>query len=86
MYKRQVYSQEQAKGTDSNIFITDTATGKSTLLTPHEGEQRSFNNDISADGKRILFTSNAANGYYNAGLIEIATQKISWLTRDKRCV
>jgi dipeptidyl aminopeptidase/acylaminoacyl peptidase len=78
-----VYSQEQAKGTDSSIFITDTATGKSTLLTPHEGEQRWYNNDISADGKRILFTSNAANGYYNAGLIEIATQKISWLTRDK---
>jgi dipeptidyl aminopeptidase/acylaminoacyl peptidase len=78
-----VYSQEQAKGTDSSIFITDTATGKSTLLTPHEGEQRWYNNDISADGKRILFTSNAANGYSNAGLIEIATQKISWLTRDK---
>jgi dipeptidyl aminopeptidase/acylaminoacyl peptidase len=78
-----VYSQEQAKGTDSSIFITDIATGKKTLLTPHEGEQRWYNNDISADGKRILFTSNAANGYYNAGLIEIATQKISWLTRDK---
>ena len=78
-----VYTQEQAKGTDANIFITDTATGNSTLLTPHEGEQRWFSNDISADGKRILFTSNAANGYYNAGLIEIATKKISWLTRDK---
>jgi dipeptidyl aminopeptidase/acylaminoacyl peptidase len=78
-----VYSQEQAKGTDSNILITDTATGTSTLLTPHEGEQRWYNNDISADGKRILFTSNAANGYSNAGLIEIATKKISWLTRDK---
>ena len=35
-----VYTQEQAKGTDSNIFIADVATGKSTLLTPHEGEQR----------------------------------------------
>ena len=35
-----VYSQEQAKGTDSNIFIADVATGKSTLLTPHDGEQR----------------------------------------------
>src|SRR5580765_1513325 len=35
-----VYTQEQAKGTDSNIFIADVASGKSTLLTPHEGEQR----------------------------------------------
>ena len=31
-----VYSQEQAKGTDSNIFVADVATGKSTLLTPHD--------------------------------------------------
>src|SRR5581483_7964717 len=34
-----VYTQEQAKGTDSNIFIVEVASGKSTLLTPHEGEQ-----------------------------------------------
>jgi dipeptidyl aminopeptidase/acylaminoacyl peptidase len=78
-----VYSQEQAKGTDSNILIAEVATGKSTLLTPHEGEQRYSNDDVSPDGKRILFTSNAANGYENVGLLEIATKKISWLTRDK---
>ncbi|MCU1298776.1 MAG: Peptidase prolyl oligopeptidase active site domain protein (Modular protein), partial [Acidobacteriaceae bacterium] len=35
-----VYTQEQAKGTDSNVFIVEVASGKSTLLTPHEGEQR----------------------------------------------
>ena len=32
-----VYTQEQAKGTDSNIYIADAATGKSALLTPHDG-------------------------------------------------
>src|ERR1700722_17247284 len=78
-----VYTQEQAKGTDSNIFIADVATGTSTLLTPHEGEQRYSNEDISPDGKRILFTSNAANGYENVGLLDIATKRISWLTHDK---
>jgi dipeptidyl aminopeptidase/acylaminoacyl peptidase len=78
-----VYSQEQAKGTDSNIFIADVAKGQSTLLTPHDGEQRYAANDISPDGKQVLFTSNASNGYYNAGLIAIATKKISWLTHDK---
>ncbi|MFZ2084936.1 MAG: hypothetical protein WAU92_10610, partial [Candidatus Sulfotelmatobacter sp.] len=60
-------TQEQAKGTDSNIFIADVATGKSTLLTPHEGEQRYFANDIDPrpipDGGTILITSNASNGY-----------------------
>src|SRR6266852_2270756 len=78
-----VYTQEQAKGTDSNIFIAEVATGKSTLLTPHEGEQRYSNNDISSDGKHVFLTSNAANGYENIGLLEVSTKKISWLTRDK---
>jgi len=78
-----VYTQEQAKGTDSNIFIADVATAKSMLLTPHEGEQRFTANDISPDGKLVLFTSNAADGYDNVGLLNVATKKISWITHDK---
>ena len=78
-----VYTQEQAKGTDSNIFIAEVATSKSTLLTPHEGEQLYLANDISPDGKKVLLTSNAANGYDNVGVLDIATKKISWLTKDK---
>src|SRR4030088_1968910 len=78
-----VYTQEQAKGTDSNIFVADVATGTSTLLTPHEGEQRYSNNDMSPDGKHVLVTANAANGYENVGLLEISTKKIKWLTKDK---
>jgi len=78
-----VYTQDHAKGTDSNIFVADVATGKSTLLTPHAGEQRYSANDISPDGRSILLTSNAANGYENIALLDIATKKLSWLTKDK---
>jgi dipeptidyl aminopeptidase/acylaminoacyl peptidase len=78
-----VYTQEQAKGTDSNIFIADVATCRSTLLTPHEGEQLFAANDISPDGRRVLVTSNAASGYENAGLVDVATQKVTWLTKDE---
>jgi dipeptidyl aminopeptidase/acylaminoacyl peptidase len=78
-----VYTQEQAKGTDSNIFIAEVATGKNTLLTPHDGEQLYSANDVSPDGKHVLLTSNAANGYDNIGLLDIASKKISWLTKDK---
>src|ERR1700704_122417 len=78
-----IYTQEQAKGTDSNIFIADVAAATSTLLTPHEGEQIYSANEISPDGKHVLITSNAANGYENIGLLDIATKKISWLTKDK---
>jgi dipeptidyl aminopeptidase/acylaminoacyl peptidase len=92
-----VYTQEQAKGTDSNVFIADVATGKSTLLTPHEGEQRYFANDVSylhtIDAATVLLTSNAGNGYDNIGILDVGMkgamaghltpQKISWLTKDK---
>jgi dipeptidyl aminopeptidase/acylaminoacyl peptidase len=78
-----VYTQEQAKGTDSNIHIADIATGTSTLLTPHDGEQLYFANDFAPDGKRVLLSSNAANGYENIGLLDTATKKIAWLTKDE---
>ncbi len=76
------YTQEQAKGTDSNIFVAEVG-GENTLLTPHEGEKLHGANDVSPDGKYLLITSNASNGYDNAGLLEIATKKIHWLTQDK---
>ena len=92
-----VYTQIQAKGTDSNILVADVATAKSTLLTPHEGEQRYVANDLSPrpvpDSGRILITSDAANGYENIGLLEFSTKGESngrfkpgatrWLTKDK---
>jgi dipeptidyl aminopeptidase/acylaminoacyl peptidase len=77
------YTQEQAKGTDSNIFVAEVKTGQSSLLTPHDGEQIYRADDFSPDGKKLLVTSNAANGYDNVGLLDIATRKISWLTKDK---
>src|SRR6476661_3111592 len=77
------YTQQQAKGTDSNIYVAEIATGKSTLLTPHDGEAIYVANQFSPDGKHLLITSNAGNGYDNVGLLEIATKKIDWLTQDK---
>jgi dipeptidyl aminopeptidase/acylaminoacyl peptidase len=94
-----VYTQEQAKGTDSNIFVADYATGKSKLLTPHEGERLYYANDvvpIAIPGAgHILITSNAANGYDNIGILDFSWTvdvpvvgvlypgKIKWLTHDK---
>jgi dipeptidyl aminopeptidase/acylaminoacyl peptidase len=78
-----VYTQSQAKGTNSNIYLADVASGESTLLTAHEGERLYQADDISPDGKKLLITSNAANGYDNVGLLEIAGKKITWLTKDE---
>jgi len=77
------YTQDQAKGTDANIFVAEVASGKSTLLTEHPGEQIYAVDDFSLDGKKLLITSNAENGYENVGLLDIMSRKISWLTKDK---
>ena len=76
------YTQQQAAGKDSNIFITDFAGEKSTLLTPHDGERAYEATAFSPDGKYLSITSNVS-GYDNAGLLEIATKKIQWLTDEK---
>ncbi|HMF92300.1 MAG TPA: S9 family peptidase [Candidatus Angelobacter sp.] len=78
-----VFTQAHAAGKDSNIFIANASTGHATNLTPHEGEHNYYASDISPDGKTVLITSNAGNGYYNAGLLDVASKKISWLTSDK---
>src|SRR5271170_1457033 len=78
-----VYTQEQAKGTDSNVFLVDVVATQSTPLTPHSGEQMYSANDVSPDGKHVLITSNAGDGYDNVGLLDIATRKTRWLTNDK---
>ena len=59
------------------------ASGKSTLLTPHNGEQLYAANAISPDAKKLLLTSNAGNGFDNVGLLDVASKKIDWLTQDK---
>ena len=78
-----VYTQQNATGKDSNIFIATVAGGKAINLTPHEGEHNFSANHISPDGKTILITSNAHNGYDNVGLLDIATKQITWLTNEK---
>jgi dipeptidyl aminopeptidase/acylaminoacyl peptidase len=78
-----VFTRETAAGKDSNVMIVNSAGGNAKNLTPHQGQHKILATDISPDGKTILITSNAANGYQNAGLLDVATQKITWLTSNK---
>ena len=78
-----VFNQSNAAGKNANIFLADAATGKSTNLTTHTGEKVYTATDISPDGKTVLLTSNAGNGYDNAALLDVASKKIAWLTDDK---
>ncbi len=78
-----VYTQTYANGKDASIFLLDLTGGQSTNLTPHEGQHNFYASDISPDGKTVFMVSDAHNGYYNVGLLEIATKKINWLTDEK---
>ena len=78
-----VFTQFEAAGKDANIFIVNSSGGRATNLTPHQGESSFAATDISPDGKTVLITSNAGNGYQNAGLLDVTTKKITWLTHDK---
>src|SRR5438105_1599075 len=77
------YTQVNAAGKDANIFIANLATSEQRLLTPHDDERMYDLADWSPDGAKLLITSNAANGYDNVGVLEIAAQRIEWLTQVK---
>lgn len=77
------FTQEDAKGTTSNVLVADIKAGKSTLLTAHEGERLFVATDFSPDGKKLLITSNAANEFQNAALLDVDTKKIQWLTNEQ---
>jgi dipeptidyl aminopeptidase/acylaminoacyl peptidase len=81
--KTVVYTQANPNGTDSSVYLQDLASGKATDLTPHSGDATYNASSISPDGRTILITSNAQNGYDNVGLLDVASQKIEWLTADK---
>jgi dipeptidyl aminopeptidase/acylaminoacyl peptidase len=77
------YTQEEAKGTNSNIYVAEVVTATSTLVTPHDGEKLYAATDFSPDGKKLLITSNAVNSFQNAGIVDLATKKIKWITEEK---
>lgn len=69
--------------TDGDVYSIDVATGKTRNLTPHEGKVITYATSLSPDGKTLLITSNAKNGYQNVALLDIQTGKRSWATDVK---
>jgi dipeptidyl aminopeptidase/acylaminoacyl peptidase len=77
------YTQENASGHDSNVFVVEVETGKSTKLTEHDGQKTFTATGWSSDGKTLLITSNAENGFKNVALLDVASKKLEWLTHEK---
>jgi dipeptidyl aminopeptidase/acylaminoacyl peptidase len=66
--------------TDSDVYAVDVASGKTTNLTPHQGNVIFVASSLSPDGKTLLVTSNQKGGYQNVALLDIATKKLDWVT------
>jgi len=49
-------------------------------VTPHQGEIIYSVSSVSPDGRTLLVTSNEKGGYENVALIDVATQKLTWVT------
>src|SRR5262249_55015863 len=78
-----LFTRLSATGKDSSVFLFDLAGKRSTNLTPHQDEHNFAATDLSPDGKTVLLSSDAGNGYTNAALLDVASKKIMWLTSEK---
>ena len=78
---RYVYAGRAFSGfTDASVYRIDVASGNAEELTPHQGQVLIFASSISPDGKTVVITSNEKGGYNNAGLLDVASKKIRWIT------
>jgi dipeptidyl aminopeptidase/acylaminoacyl peptidase len=69
--------------TDEDVYRIDVASGRTENLTPHSGQIQYQASAVSPDGKTLLVSSNEKEGYTNAALLDMASQKLTWVTEQK---
>jgi len=77
------WTQEYADLQNADVMVAEVATGKIENLTNHAKGQIFQAAAWSPDGKTILITSDAKNGFLNVGLLDVASKQIKWLTDEK---
>jgi len=76
-----VESAEAAQRIEAGDTVeVDVASGRTTNLTPHQGKALLMASGLSPDGKTLLITSNQKDGYQNVALLDVPTQKLTWVT------
>jgi dipeptidyl aminopeptidase/acylaminoacyl peptidase len=81
---RLAFTRGNAGQTDANVMVAAVAGGPAAVLTPHEGEQLFRAGGWSPDGRSLLVVSTALNSYENVALLDVATRRLEWLTRDDK--
>ncbi|HEU5402451.1 MAG TPA: prolyl oligopeptidase family serine peptidase, partial [Terriglobales bacterium] len=77
------WTQEYADLLNADVMVSDLATRKIENLTNHAKGQIFRAAGWSPDGKSLLITSDAKNGFMNVGVLEVASKQIKWLTDEK---
>lgn len=76
-----IYASRGNSGdTDSSIWSVEVEGGAATELTPHQGKVVYAGTSVARDGRQILLSSNLKGGFTNVGLLDVSSQKISWVT------
>lgn len=76
------WTQNYTDEMNSDVIVADLATGKTENLTNHAKGQIFEADAWAPDGKSILITSNAQNGFMNVGVLDVASKRVQWLTND----
>ncbi|HEY6867050.1 MAG TPA: S9 family peptidase [Candidatus Eisenbacteria bacterium] len=87
-------ARTHASGKDADAVLVDRANGTVRNLTAHQGEQRWEPADVSADGRWVLVTSDAKNGFANVALLDLKAAlertgpdagpaPVTWVTQEK---
>lgn len=78
---RFIYANRAFAGfTDASVFRINVTSGQQEELTPHQGQVVIVATSVSPDGKKLSITSNQKGGYNNAGLVDVASKQIAWIT------
>ena len=81
---KSIYANRTLVGfTDSDVYRVELATGKRDNLTPHQGQILYAASSLSSDGRTLLVRSNEKGGFNNVALLDVARQKLTWVTDTK---
>ncbi|MCI0331367.1 MAG: S9 family peptidase [candidate division Zixibacteria bacterium] len=76
--------EEAITNTNFNLYALDLATGKTTLLTPHQGDAIYTNVNFTPDSKTLYLSSDQDKDFENLAKIDLTTGKVGFLENEKR--
>ena len=71
---------------NNDLYRLDLSTGGATLLTPHEGDARFFDANVTPDGRSVYLATDRDGEFLRLARLDLATLSLVYLTPDDRDV